>query len=375
MKSLPIITLVSICTLFFACQNEAQEAEYLYRAQGGAYQAQAAAPIAQQDPIEMKPVRDAKTGRTLSYIPLPKSWQQVTGAYGNSGYEGPNGIKVSSRPTEVYHFNIDPYVAQMTGKQLANPVPLQTIFRQNIAPAIRQQGGKLIKQYPLQEVAQVNHRMIQSVLNRSRLQSYQMLASEWEQPNGGKSLILVSHMIVHAQGGSSWGVGFTELEAPAASFEQAKKTYLFGLANTKADHNTAMAHAADLNRIDREGRQRMAASRAAHQARMRSNEAAFQATQKAHVDASNAVLDMGMQGYQNRSASQDRLRRNEVNMIHEEYTMTNPWDNRSVQIQSGYQNYYVNAQGDIIGSNNANFDPNVHRNYNHTEWKRMPGNQ
>lgn len=369
------LTLIFFCSLFVACQNNAQEAEYLYRAQGGAYQAQAATPVAQHDPIEMKPVRDTKTGRILSYIPLPQSWQQVTNAYGNNGYEGPNGIKVSSRPTEMYYFNMDPYVAQMTGKQLANPVPLQTIFQQNIAPAIRQQGGKFIKQYDLPQVAQVNHRMIQSVLNRSQVQSYQILASEWEQPNGQKSLILVSHMVVHAQGGSSWGVGFTELEAPAAYFEQAKKTYLYGLTNSTVDRNTAMAHAADLNRIDREGQQRMAASSAAHQARMRSNEAAFQATQKAHVDASSAVLDMGMKGYQNRSASQDRLRHNEVNMIHEEYTMTNPWDNRSMQIQSGYQNYYINSQGEVIGSNNANFNPNVHRTYNHTEWKRMPGNQ
>lgn len=375
MKSLPTITFVAICTLFFACQHEAQEADYLYRAQGGAQRAQAAAPVAQHDPIEMKPVRDAKTGRTMSYIPLPKSWQQITDAYGNNGYDGPNGIQVRTRPTEVYYFNMDPYVAQMTGKQLANPIPLQTIFQQNIAPAIRQQGGTLIQQYPLQEVAQVNQQMIQSALSRSRLQSYQILASEWEQPSGHKSLILISHMIIHGQGSSSWGLGFTELEAPARSFEQAKKTYVFGISNVKADRNTAMAHAADLNRIDREGQQRMANSRAAHQARMRSNEAAFQATQRAHTSSSNDILDMGMQGYQDRAASQDRLRRKETNMIYEEYTVTNPWDNRSMQVESGYQKYYINAQGDVIGSNNPNFDPNVHNNYNHTEWKPMPRQQ
>ena len=69
------------------------------------------------------------------------------------------------------------------------------------------------------------------------------------------------------------------------------------------------------------------------------------------------------------------MRNKEVNMIREENTMTNPWNNKSMQIQSGYQNYYINANGDIIGSNNANFNPNVNSQYKNTEWRQMPRRQ
>lgn len=370
MKFAPAIILPILCT-FFSCENNAQETEYLYRAEAGAHQAQTMAPEARPQLLEMKSVRDSKTGRTICYQPLPTNWLSVTNEYGIQGYNGPDGIQVNSLPSEIYYFNVDPYIAQSSGKLVANPIPLQTIFQQNVAPNIQQQGGRLIKQYPLPKISDHTKRNLQSVLQRSRVQSYELLASEWMQPNGKKILLLISQSIVHSQGGSNWSLGITELEASASAFAQAKETYLFALANTQVDRNTAMAHAADLNRIDREGQQRMAASAAAHQAKMRSNEAAFQATQRAHLDASNTVSDISMQGYWNRSNTQDRMRQSEVNMIREENTMTNPWDNRSMQIQSGYQNYFINAQGDVIGSNNANFNPNVHQNYNHTQWRKM----
>ncbi len=364
--------MILICSLFFAGENNAQQSYYAYDAQPGGYQHSSSGSNGQ---IEMKPNRDPRTGRITSYTPLPTSWRIVTAANGAQGYEGPNGIRVSSMPTEVYYFNVDPYVAQMAGQAVANPIPLQTIFQQNIVPAIQQQGGKLIKQYPLQKIAQRSQQLMQGALNRSRIESYDILASEWQQPNGSKSLILISQVIMHSQGGSSWSFGITELEAPAQSFEGAKETYLFAQANWEVDRNTAMAHAADLNRMDRESEQRIADSRAAHNAKMRNNEAAFQESQRRHNSTYSDISDMSMQGYWSRSEMQDRMRNKENNMIHEEYTMTNPWDNRSMQIQSGYQNYYINANGDVIGSNDANFNPNINSQYNHTEWKKMPQKQ
>ncbi len=375
MKIVPSLSALLIASLLFSCENNAQEAEYLNSSSPNvAFVNTSTMPAepAQTDPIEMKPVRDTKTGRITSYLPLPVSWKVVTTPQGSQGYQGPGGIQVSGRPMEMYYFNIDPYVAQMTGQQVANPVPVQAIMQQNIIPSIQQQGGTLIKQYELREIAQRSQQMLQRTLNRSQLQAFDVVASEWNQPNGSKSLILVTRMVAHMPGGAStWGVGITELEAPARVFESAKETYLYAQANWQVDRNTAMAHKAKMQQMERESAQRLASSAAAHNARMRSNEAAFQATQRAHTSSSNAILDMGMEGYQNRSASQDRLRNQEVNMIHEEYTMTNPWDNRPMQVQSGYQSYYINSQGQVIGSNDANFNPNVHRDYNQTEWRKL----
>ncbi len=354
-------------SLFISGNNNAQQgSNYNYQSKGSnGYQSGG-----NNGQIEMKPMRDPKTGRIVSYLPLPVSWRQT-----NSGFQGPNGIMVNSMPSEVYYFNVDPYTAQMAGMQVANPVPMNTIFQQRIVPAIQQQGGKLIKTYPLQQIAQRSQQLMQSALNRSRVQSFNVLASEWLQPNGSKSLILMTQVIMHSQGASCWSIGLAELEAPAQFFDKAKDTYLYAQANFQVDRNTAMAHAADLNRMDRESQARLDQSRAAHNARMRSNEAAFQATQRSHTSTSNEISDMSMRGYWSRSDMQDRMRNKEINAIHQEYTVTNPWDNRNMQVQSGYQNYYINSQGDIIGSNDLNFNPNVHNQYNHTQWRKMKPNQ
>lgn len=373
MKRLSLLSMIIICSLFLGCQNNTQEENYAFLTPVGGDESFASA--SNSSPIEMKPMRDPKTGRVTSYVPYPADWNIVTTSSGTMGIEAPNGIQINSRPTEIYYFNVDPYVAQMAGKKVANPVPLKTIFRNNLVPEMQQQGAKLLKQYPLQNIAQRTQQLMQGALNRSRVQSYDIIASEWQQSNGQKTLILLTQMIMHSQGGSSWAVGRTLLNAPSQYFESAKETYLFAQANWEVDRNTAMAHAADLKRMDQESERRMAQSRAAHNARMRSNEAAFQAQQKAHNSTYSDISDMSMQGYKNRSEMQDRMRNKENNMIHEEYTMTNPWDNRSMQVQSGYQNYYINSNGDVIGSNDANFNPNIHKNFKNTEWRKMPKKQ
>jgi hypothetical protein len=370
MNFLNVFPMVLFFSLFIACQNNAQNSNYEGYTQPNGYNAYQTS--GNGNALEMKPVSDPRTGRVNCYLPLPASWRLVNSGYGSQGFEGPNGIKVNMMPTETYYYNVDPYVAQASGKSVANPIPLETIFQQNIVPSIQQQGGRLLKQYALPKIAARNYQLLQQVSSRSRITDYTVMASDWQQPNGYKSLILITQGMMQSQGGSSWWISLTEVEAPAGSFEQAKEAFLFAQSNWQPDQQTAMAHMSDLRRIDRESEARMASSRAAHNAKMRTNEAAFQETQRIHTSTSNDISDMSMQGYWSRSEMQDRMRNKEVNMIREENTMTNPWDNRSLQVQSGYQTYYINSQGDIIGSNDANFNPNVNSNYNHTEWRVMP---
>jgi phage pi2 protein 07 len=371
MNFLNVFPIILFFSLFIACQNNAQNGGgYPSSYQQTGYNSYPAS--GNSNALEMKPMTDPRTGRVTSYLPLPASWNMVSNGAGVQGIEGPNGIRVHFAPTETYYFNIDPYVAQMSGKTVANPIPLETIFQNNLVPMIKQQGGNLLKQYNLPKIAERNHQLLQQGMNRSRIQSVSVVASEWKQPNGNNSLILMSQVIMQGQAGGVWILLVAELEAAPRFFEQAKDTYLYAQANWQPDQQTALAHARDLRRMDQESENMLAASRAAHNAKMRSNEAAFQERQRIHTSTYNDISDMSMQGYWSRSEMQDRTRNQEVNMIREENTMTNPWDNRSLQVQSGYQTYYINSQGDVIGSNDANFNPNVHSNYNHTEWRVMP---
>jgi hypothetical protein len=322
---------------------------------------------------EMKPIRDAQTGRIVSYVPYPTNWQEVRGPHNYPAFQGPNGIRVQKMlPNEMYFFNVDSYVARMSGKQVARPVSIQLILQQRVVPKMQREGAQLIKQYSLPEMAQRSKGLMQNALRRSNIQSFEVLASEWQKPNGKKALVVITHTIMHQQGGSAWSVTYSELEAPNAAFAQAKEDYLYGQANYQIDQQTAMAHNAKLQRMEQESNARLAASAAAHNAKMASREAAFQAFQAQYRSTTSDISDISMQGYWKRSEINDRMHSKEVDMIHERNNMINPYTNQTMHVPSGYNQYYINPQGNVIGSNNPNFNPNVSRQYNGTEWKTLP---
>lgn len=355
-----------ISNLFLACQNNAQNDSYYYGSSNLSSQQNN-----RNNQIEMKPIVDSRTGRVNCYYPLPADWKLTNTNNGTQGFEGPNGIRVYSMPTESYVFNVDQYTANHLQKPVAKPVPINTIFQDRLKPAIQQQGGKLLKQYKLEEISNRSRQLLQQSLNRSTVQSYEMIISEWQQPNGGKSMIILSEGVMYSQGMGSWWVSVTELEAPATYFEQAKEAYLYALGNWQVDENTARAHMVNLNRMDQEHNSRMEQSRIAHNEKMRQNERAFQEQQRYYRSTQEDISDISMRGYWSRSDRQDRMRTNEINAIHEESTMNNPWNNQNIQVNAGYKNYYMNANGDVIGSNDLNFNPNMHKDYRHNQWKKM----
>jgi hypothetical protein len=50
-------------------------------------------------------------------------------------------------------------------------------------------------------------------------------------------------------------------------------------------------------------------------------------------------------------------------------TYRNPYEDRPIQLPSGYTDVWVNRSGEYILSNQAGFDPNAGSNL---EWRRMP---
>ena len=216
--------------------------------------------------LEFKPVRDSKTGRITSYLPLPVDWKINPPGSGQPFIQGPDGITVTANPAEQYYYHVaDPQVAQMAGMALAEVVPVETIFREKVVPAIQHLGGKLLKEYPLPEIAERSQQILQTVLTRGRINSVKLHASEWQQSDGKKSLILLSQVDMSSQGAGSWWVSLTEVEA-LAHFAQAKQTYLFAQANFQPDQQTANAHAANLNRQERESQEVINRSWSAHNA-------------------------------------------------------------------------------------------------------------
>ncbi len=85
---------------------------------------------------------------------------------------------------------------------------------------------------------------------------------------------------------------------------------------------------------------------------------------------SEEIRRMYAHSYREASASWDRINRQFSESIRGVETYDDPYKDHPVELPSGYQDAWVNANGDYLLSNNANFDPNVGDN---VEWTRMRG--
>jgi len=83
---------------------------------------------------------------------------------------------------------------------------------------------------------------------------------------------------------------------------------------------------------------------------------------------SEEIRQMFSDSYRQRSESQDRISRSFSEYIRGVETYRNPYEDRPVQLPSGYANAWVNRSGEYILSPQAGFDPNIGSNI---EWRRL----
>ncbi len=306
--------------------------------------------------------------KDMFYLALPDGWNVVGPRHtGNPYIIGPQGIKVYSNTIENYYYNCNPMMvqaAQAKGWQIVNPVALETIVEQNLKSRIEAQGGKFIKKYSLTNLENADRYLAQITIQAHGFQplGVNVLATEWMNPEGNRSLIVLTQTMIRSHTGfSMWSLSMEELEAPEAVFENAKEIYLEALTNKKYDEQQIIAagrnqraqHQQQMASNQAMWNQRMRNSAIAHQNRMAANQASFQATQKAFTDASNSISDMSMNGYWSRSASSYQSQQNAVNGIHEEQTITNPYNGNSMQVNQGYKRTFVDPYGNYYQTNDV----------------------
>jgi hypothetical protein len=83
---------------------------------------------------------------------------------------------------------------------------------------------------------------------------------------------------------------------------------------------------------------------------------------------SEEIRRMSSESYRRASESQDRISQRFSEYIRGVETYKNPYEDRQVQLPSGYGDAWVNARGEYLLSNDALFNPNVGDT---TEWRRM----
>lgn len=278
-------------------------------------------------------------------------------------------MQVGGELGQFYHAN---------GQRMRAPVAPEQVVMQDLAPRMRQEGYELVGRTPAPGVEQVDQQGMNGLYVSGQAQKMcKADLSEWRR--GDKRLAVVLHWYsISSTDMANWGYYTTELEATEGSYEREKSGLLNALASMRynpayfaAQHRQAQQKEQESMAAHQQQMQNNQQSWAAHNARMRSNQAAFDASQAAHRDRVNSVNNAQMSTWNNTSATMDRMQDATINGIRGEQNAWNPHTGEQGKVEAGYNNYWVNSDGQYMGTNDVMYDPNVNGQWV-DQWQQMP---
>ncbi|MEM8490552.1 MAG: hypothetical protein AAF756_06955 [Pseudomonadota bacterium] len=356
--------LISCLTLALtACGNDKDHADY------AAYDDNSTTPgISEGGKLLLHPFYDS-AGMVTVRMPFPSSWKvHRTHAQGAPTITGPNGLQVYDFPAQNFMYTNDPQMQQVyhqSGQQLRPMPDVDTLIQQDVVPWARQQGLSLVNTFPIPEVARVDEWYHQQLYQAVPTQmQHAVIGSDWQNAEGERFFLLMHLGAGIANGLQTWFYYSTGLQAEREYFDTAKKQLVFGLA--RAQYNPAQIQAYNQREAQKAGQ-----SWAAHNQRMRSNQANFEATQRAIVGANEAVNNSIMQGWRDRNAMQDRVQEQFTDALRDQSTMVNPSTGEAWKVDAGANNYWINSGGEYLPSNDYNYNPNLDSNLNQQNWEQL----
>jgi len=181
--------------------------------------------------------------------------------------------------------------------------------------------------------------------------------------NGDRALLVVHYLVMQSQFGSFASYRVHLLESKARDFEQAKSIVINAL-STYQENDQLIAM------YNQKEQAKLAANDRAFQSRMRNKQASFQAMQDINKTYSD-ISDMSHKAYMERSRASDYSQSRGVDAILGQETTYNPFDGNEVNMESGYDHYYMNTWGEYIGTNDQFYNPNMDSNKNSQEWRKV----
>lgn len=321
--------------------------------------------------LEMVALKDSK-GQVIAQAPYPSTWNLKRGVkQGEPSITGPNGIKVVDQPATTYVYPYDAYTQQLyyqSGQQM-RPFPgVESLVMGDFVPELQRQGWTFVKWYEVPEVAKIdkwyNDQLYQATPTKTDVMA---IGTEWKNSDGSPAFIITHLMVSNSEFMQTWYYFSSVLKADKAHFENARKQYIFSMANTRYALEPIMQY----NQMEA---QKIGQSWAAHNKRMAQNQAAFEQQQRDFVNRSNSINEGIMSGWNDRNASSDRQHQKTIDGIWEQENATNTSTGQQYKTSIHYNNYWMNSSGQYLSTNQNDYNPNLDENLNNQNWDRLQKN-
>ena len=314
-----------------------------------------------------------------TYIELPAHWQ-VSGLETSYWSATAPGLEVRNNRYAMFK-DVTGQMRQfslMAGENLRAPMAPEQVFQQDIAPKVRAEGYELVEVKPMPDLTRKGMEDISKLRMSGNVRpALQTLMSVWKKGDQRRALFL-NWMRMDGEGFVIWGYGVSTLDATANIFETEKNSLIQSSLTAQSAPEGIAAQHRDAEMKEHQGRMQAQQQQmqnqqswAAHNQRMQANQAAFNAQQAAHNDMVNSVNNSIMGGYNSTMGSMDRMQNATINGIRGEQDAYNPYSGEAGKVQSGYDNYWMNRDGQYIGTNDVMYDPNMNSDQT-DQWRQVP---
>lgn len=319
--------------------------------------------------IVLHDFHDPQSGMVSVQLPLPASWQVMkNGGNGAPSVTGPNGLKIIDFPAQSFLYTPDQqsqYFHQQNGSNVRQMPGVDQLIEQDAIPWARTQGLEFVRKYEIPEITRVDAWYNEQLYKVFPVQSSNAaIGTEWKAQNGDPFFMLIHLMVQEGNGLQTWFYYVNGLQAEPGYFQTAKQHLIFGLANARYNPQQIQAY-------NQREAQRAGQSWAAHQQRMASNQANFEASQRAIVDSNNAVNDAIMGGWRERNAITDRSHSQYIDSIQDKTNVINPSTGQTYKVDAGANNYWINNDQKYITTDDYNYNPNTDPSLNQQNWEKV----
>ena len=154
------------------------------------------------------------------------------------------------------------------------------------------------------------------------------------------------------------------LQSDKNAFDRAKKQLLFSLSNLRYNLEPIMAY----NRAEA---QRIGQSWTAFNQRLATNQAAFEAQQRTHINTVNGVNNAIMSSWEAKNKAMDNNQTQFIDNIYENRNVINSETGEKYKVADGYNRYWMNSDGQYIATELQNYNPNTDENMNRQKWQEL----
>jgi hypothetical protein len=339
----------------------------------GQVQAVEAAAPARQD-VTFHDVMDPASGMVMQRVPLPKGWRIDKDPNNEVEMAGPDNIIVYKVKPETYVYSNDPFTldsARMMGKEIHPVISLKEYLNRYLVPEYTSQGHRFIKSYPIPEIADKFETITKLVpkINVQR-RTIHVLGTEWEVKDGRRAFVLLAQFVSQFRGLDHWVVNSSELVAPRERFEYARDAIIYASANIEMNPKFVIYSNNKLLAELRRNNEAMQQSQRAHLQRMNAIAARGRASASIAKTYSD-IADINHAGYLKRNDMVNAGHSKTIDSIGDRSVITNSATNEQYRVNSGSSFYWVNNNGEYIGTDNSLFDPRTQQGLNSQDWKKF----